>query len=522
MITRRDQAAIGVLALLSLVLGAWRCLGSEYPGLALSVPDDAYYYLLPAWNFSRIGFFTFDGLHPTFGFQPLWGLLLAGIGALCPDREVFLRAALFGGEAMHGATVVVLGLAGWRLGGRTSAAVACGLFLANLPFLRASTCGMENALYGLLLALNLLAALPVGAVSRIGASPPTPASRAVVGLLGSGLLIGLLPFARLTPGSLAATLVLGALGVRRRGWPCAIGLCGTLCAGLVAERCLLGHWFPTSGTSKLQGFVDGLWGLDLSGWLHLARSMAGYPVSQLVFGLGLPSVYGYAEKAWWCAPALLVALLAAARSLRRSSLVPLVVLAAALLASTATPLLLNRRGVELYYYVWYAVEAPVLLPVIIGAAVGGFSRFERVGAAIAAVGCAAALVTAEQPLTGLDTANDSWGTWQRAMWEAAARANVLVPAGERIGSFNAGLLGYACDRTVINLDGLANDEILGRTSIYDYVRAQRITWMIDAMPDAGWFGQDRSHFDIVETIPFQFPGFQGYFIARVNGRPPLP
>ena len=106
------------------------------------------------------------------------------------------------------------------------------------------------------------------------------------------------------------------------------------------------------------------------------------------------------------------------------------------------------------------------------------------------------------------------------MWEAALVANRLVPVGERIGAFNAGLLGYACERTVINLDGLANDEILKTTSIYDYVRSEQIVWIVDAMPDAGWLGQDSTHFEIVETIPFEFPGFRGYYVARLKDRPP--
>jgi hypothetical protein len=38
--------------------------------LAVSIPDDASYYLLPAWHFSTHGYFTFDDLHKAYGFQP--------------------------------------------------------------------------------------------------------------------------------------------------------------------------------------------------------------------------------------------------------------------------------------------------------------------------------------------------------------------------------------------------------------------------------------------------------------------
>ena len=36
----------------------------------------------------------------------------------------------------------------------------------------------------------------------------------------------------------------------------------------------------------------------------------------------------------------------------------------------------------------------------------------------------------------------------------------VVPAGQRIGSFDAGALGYSSPRPVINLDGLANHDIV--------------------------------------------------------------
>lgn len=526
MSTRWGRGALLLVALGSVALGAARSLGSDYPGLAVSLPDDAYYYLLPAWNMSRHGFFTFDGLHPTFGFQPLWGVVLAGLGALCRDRETFLRAAILTSEVLHAATAVALGLAGSRLAGprtprgpsgRLPAAVAAGLFLSNVCFLRASTNGMENALYGLLIAVN--------AAGVLGPARGGPAAWT------QGALIGLLPFARLTPGSLAVTGAFALFAARRdaaRCTPLVAGLLGTLAVGLCSERLWLGHWFPTSGAIKLLGFAEGLRALDLVGWTHLARSVVGYPANQVLFGLGLPSGFGYADNALYCAPLLAIALLLALR--RRAvcvrTWVPLAVLAAALVASMATPVLLNRRGIELYYYVWYAVEAPVLLPLVVaGAVCGGRGATQRAGVAWVAAGlaglvAAAVVARSESPLTGLDTGNAAWGTWQRAIWEGAQRANVLVPVGERIGAFNAGLLGYASDRVVINLDGLANDDILRTPSLHDYVRSERIGWIVDAMPNEGWFGQDRTQFDIVEAIPFSFPGFQGYFVARVKPTDP--
>ena len=485
-----------------MLAGAARCFGSSYASLAMSIPDDAYYYLLPAWNVSQVGFFTFDGTRPTFGFQPLWACLLAGIGALSSDRESFLRAALFTTELVHAATAGVIAAAAWRLGGRTPAVLAAGMFLSNVAFLRISTTGMEPALYGLLLALCVLLCV----------APAPPAVR--------GLLVGLLPFARLTPSSVAVTAVLVALAWRRPvgrapGWVSGLAALGTLVAGLCAQRLLLGHWLPTSGAVKLAGWVEGLQALDGPGHWRLLRAVVGYPVNHLLLGLGVPSAFGYADNALYSLPVFLVAGVAAVRSRWRVAVLPAGLLGAALLATVSVPVLLNRRGIELYYYSWYATEAPVLVPLVLAAGVGALRRAEVVALSLAGALAAAVIVRAGQPLTGTDPGNVAWGAWQHAMWQGAQRADAIVPEGEPIGAYNAGLLGYASRHPVVNLDGLANDEVIGATSVYVYMRSEGVEWIVDAMPEAGWFGPGHAHVEVVETIPFVFPGFESYCIARV-------
>jgi len=58
-----------------------------------------------------------------------------------------------------------------------------------------------------------------------------------------------------------------------------------------------------------------------------------------------------------------------------------------------------------------------------------------------------------------------------------------VPADARIGAWNAGQIGYFSQRTVVNLDGLANDgeylEVLEHGSLADYLRRERITYLVD-------------------------------------------
>ena len=54
--------------------------------------DDAYYYIVPAQNWWKLGFFSFDGVEPTNGFHPLWAWLNALL--LFPFQEPGTTAPL--------------------------------------------------------------------------------------------------------------------------------------------------------------------------------------------------------------------------------------------------------------------------------------------------------------------------------------------------------------------------------------------------------------------------------------------
>jgi hypothetical protein len=70
-------------------------LTSEYSVLLRVIEDDTFYYLQPAWNLKEKGFYSFDGVGRTYGFQPLWMIAVTGLSWLSPDKEVFLRLTLF-------------------------------------------------------------------------------------------------------------------------------------------------------------------------------------------------------------------------------------------------------------------------------------------------------------------------------------------------------------------------------------------------------------------------------------------
>ncbi len=60
--------------------------GADQYNLLGTLADDAYYYLKISLNLWTFGNFTFDGLHLTNGFHPLWQILLAGPALLVRER----------------------------------------------------------------------------------------------------------------------------------------------------------------------------------------------------------------------------------------------------------------------------------------------------------------------------------------------------------------------------------------------------------------------------------------------------
>jgi hypothetical protein len=57
--------------------------------------DDGFYYLEITRNVVTRGYFTFDGIHPTNGFHPLWELMLVMIARISIDDFIFLRLVMY-------------------------------------------------------------------------------------------------------------------------------------------------------------------------------------------------------------------------------------------------------------------------------------------------------------------------------------------------------------------------------------------------------------------------------------------
>src|SRR5262245_4571102 len=246
---RLERAALAAIVLIVALVGVRACFGPE-ERLAFLLYDDAYYYLGVARSLAAGAGSTFDVIHPTNGYHPLWCGMLVPIFTLVRAPGTALRVA----GALWFVLAALAPIALWRaLRPRTGApgAFAAAALFALTPWVGLGLGrpnGLETPLYALMIALFLASYERV--TGAAGARPPL---RRVFGL---GLLLGLVVLARLDAGLLAiAAAVAIAFRASRAGLRPALLDAALLTAGaaiLVApflawNEARFGHPMPVSG-----------------------------------------------------------------------------------------------------------------------------------------------------------------------------------------------------------------------------------------------------------------------------------
>lgn len=214
------------------------------------IPDDAFYYFNTARIFARTGFSSFDGLHFTNGYQPLWFALSVPIfwvfpeGGELPLRWLLLVQLLFAAGATGLLAWILTRLFGLVAGG-------LGLIVWIVVMQRTLLNGLEVPLFMLLYALVLIVFL------RLHKSPNTSFLPGQLLLLG--ILSGLIFLARTDAAFLVAGLAIYILLYRREDAPrerIKRFLSFAIPAGLIAGSYLAmnlwqtGHLMPVSGAAK--------------------------------------------------------------------------------------------------------------------------------------------------------------------------------------------------------------------------------------------------------------------------------
>lgn len=465
MVNERDLPRAGVavasfLVSIPLVLEAllaWRMLGPLEHTL---FSDDAFYYLCVGRNIAAGLGPTFDGVHPTTGFNPLWQAVVALVarGPFDPSTLPAAVAAVNLACLAAAVTIIAVAFGRRRLVPGVWTLVVLVAF-ANPYVLKTSLNGMESGLVWLSwsLALVVLTRLLEG---RTGA-----ANAAV-----AGAVAGVVVLARLDGLGLVAVLawVVTVTAADRRRLLAMVAFAAAACAVagpyFVWMWLRFGHWLPVSvlvkrGTADMSlPAVAAICALFAAGVLTVTRR--GRLARPVLAGLPPP-------------PAAAAALAVLA------GLLPLAVYATAHRA----------RLTHLWYY------AGVLTAALTLAALVASTLWQRQSRRLVVAGAVAGLVAAAAAWAWHSSAHGGQEHYQVA--DAMGRRLQAMPADARIAGWNVGLIGYRRSCRVTNLDGLVNSydylQVLRERRVAAWLDREGITGLVeyfDGDPLAGLAGRD--------------------------------
>lgn len=408
----RASFALGALAFVSLATPLWLLDGYD---LASLFTDDAFYYFQIARNVAHGSGATFDGLHATNGFHPLWLVLLVPVFAL-PGHDLPVRLAGTLEVALIAAAAIMMYRELTARWGARSAWLAAILVFAAPGARGVLRTGLEGAL--------VLAVLV--AVWRAWLRCQASNSRSYLRL---GAWLGLLVLARI---ELLVVLIVIVFVDRRallREPRSALSL--VIPPAATAAAYVSVSWMSSGLALPVSGMVKRAWALD-AGAIEL-------------LGLGLPRS-ALVPLALGCAVLLLGAVLIArqaplAERLRHARVDGLLLAGAAVLAAQLCAVGHLAR--------WYWG------PIFPGLAALTAAALHHRAVQTVAIAVAIAGSLARAPYA---VAMARAGQLEAHKRGAAADALELhTPAGARIGAWNGGMLGYYSGRHIVMLDGLAND-----------------------------------------------------------------
>lgn len=487
--SRRDQrwkrgVLVAVYALLAIVpIGlAWLPYTSS---LTRFLYEDFFYYLQVARQALEGNGSTFDGEAPTNGYHPMWMLL--SIAAYASAGHVMcMYVMLMLGALLHLLQAYLIFDTLRRLTLTVVAHATAMLFIVNYRLISCNLCGLETPLQGVFVLLVLRTILLDHA--------PLNLWRALLW----GVLLGLAVWARFDL-VLLAIFVLAYMVIQKRFHARIVNRLGYAMFTAVIMVVVLLPWFvfsynnsgvllPNSSRALsihnetqrfdlshglaanaelLRGkfFGASTWLGDTSNLLGLSSSV---PPSYSNYGglsIGLLGLI-LAAYCWWC---------------RRDAI------------GFDRFLLLAYAAAQLSYYsLFVRAEVRYLMPfclimiVLMAMMLGAWLKHSgRWGSLI--IGVAYLVLCYNVIVSGKAAWDKGWGAtrthadhihlYNTALW---IRDN--LPPDAKIGAWNAGILAYFSDRTVVNLDGVINDEAieaLAQHQLADYIEQRNIDFLVD-------------------------------------------
>ena len=458
---------------------------------ARNIVDDAYYYWVIARQFWQTGFFTFDGIHPTSGFQPLWQWMLLPFGLLSHTLQLrlsmLLAAACY--QAAAWALVLIRGLP--ERFTRAAGLAALALWVNARMIFEFASSGME---FGLYMLVGTAAILSAAKVLWSGG----PRRHWLILLWLSTVL---LPLARVDGLGLSGLIWLWVL-IRspKRG---RIVIAGVLSAApfflwLYANQAVFGFPFPVSGLAKRMDQLEDLraYGIEqgsLTWWgIGLRKSAVLFASNVLRFFTGFlppgpwPRIAMISGAMFFSAGAVVLGWWRRrAGAGEKSGGAP-----------SPGPRLWEPAAVLLVFSVIQAAVYSFVIPgtshyaqwyygpMHMGVALALGQWLRPIGVALAAKAAAgfllmhaAALLLLPQPI---QIANPGLRSAIKALEE------LNPPPGTRVGSWNSGLVAFLAPEQVqvINLDGLVNSvefarQYAGDADLRPYLEQQHVRYLID-------------------------------------------
>lgn len=478
--------------LAALVLGGSTLALSEAQLLSRWLHDDSFYYLEIARNLALGNGPTFDGLHPTNGFQPLYQIAIAPAFWIDSRPEAGLQMVRVLEILFFAGAAALLFRLVWELtGGRAPAALlsVAVLFIPapdkGLPICRSFLNGMESSLN----ALMILALLNLFVVAwKRGADAGKWFFAAYGTVAGLTFLARLDNVFLLAAIGVAHLFQLRAVREFRRSLPKRLGGAGLICAGIAGVYLAwnlieFGHLVPVSGRVKA-------WLSELTTERLLSQGFGAWVDNTLWFEQRWPTG-AVALGGLLAVPVLVLARLArlapklagaAGRGLESLSAVQKSVLSVVFVSSLAR---VSYYAIFQQYpessRIWYYTQELLVLAAVFGLSSGWTlrrltgQRAPRWSALALGTCCMLGVISSLSA-----PASDDWETGSVV---AVAEVRKLLGPEAVLAAESAGVLGFFLPNPVVNIDGLVNDEhffdYLRRDAVREYIQTERIGYLLD-------------------------------------------
>lgn len=476
----RDKIALGVLiagaGILRLYL-AWL----DFPRLVTQIPDDAFYYFGIARNLIAGYGVTFDGVNVTNGFHPLWLALVLPCFALFGEDEVLpIRLALSlaaGFDCCAG--LIAGGLVKRITRDKLAAWLAMFFYLFNPGILKESINGLETAVTVLLIAICFMWYL------RIIQSRGTIT---LVSGLVQGILYGLVMLARTDNVIFVAMMLIATIAFQPNRRILSVGFMGSIAMVILAPW-LIWNWFQFGSLFQSSG--------EAYPYALRAVFFANRPYSftdDLLVGFFqwyhwtfkyIPLYYFLWQEKWntiyYTLLIITIVLLVRHRnpftprwcSWIRLAFVPI---------GSLWLLVVVHAFVRWYPRSWYFAPLVFFITLVLGLTLA-YIRLNLVARRLSMKYIVMLLLIGWGVGFSYRYIQD-WGErypWQIEMWEAAKWIRANLPS-EKVGAFNAGIIGYIARHQTTNLDGVVNSQsyrAIRQKELSDWMCKQSIRFLAD-------------------------------------------